>query len=196
MSRRRRPPSLTPEDVALWRRVTESVRPLETRRPDRETRGQAPAAEEAAAPPPPAASSRPTFPPLRSRASPPPPAAAVDKRLVRRAGRGRASVEAVLDLHGLTQRQAHARLAAFLRESQAAGRRLVLVVTGKGRIDGTGDWWEDTPRGVLRRAVPAWLETPELRPLVVGWRQAHVRKGGEGAIYVQIRRRRAGEPSP
>ncbi len=195
MSGRRAPPRLSPEDAALWRRVTESVRPIRAIDPHRDT-GQENAPTETG--------QAPQAPPSEPRGArteapkrlPHSPGGVVDKRLVRRIGRGKAAVDGVLDLHGLTQRQAFPRLLAFLRDSQTAGRRLVLVVTGKGRFDEAGDWWQEGARGVLRRAVPEWLATPEFRPLVVGFRQAHDRKGGEGALYVQIRRKRSGsEPA-
>lgn len=176
--------------------MTENARPLRGAMKKPTT---APAASDAAAPlrdplKPPQASTRlaPVAAPTAMPATPPP--GPIDQRLVRRIGRGRTSVEAVLDLHGLTQERAHAGLLTFLLDSQRLGRRLVLVVTGKGRADETGAWWEAGQRGILRRVVPEWLETAEFRPLVAGYRQAHARKGGPGAFYVQLRRRRAGAP--
>ena len=64
----------------------------------------------------------------------------------------------------------------------------MLVVTGKGEAEPLADWWAEGSRGVLRRAVPEWLATPAFRPLVVGFERAHRHRGGEGAIYVQLRR--------
>ena len=71
----------------------------------------------------------------------------------------------------------------FLRNAQTRDARLVLVITGKG---GRGD----SERGVLRRQVPHWLGLPELRTYVVGYEDAGVRHGGEGALYVRVRRTR------
>ena len=85
----------------------------------------------------------------------------------------------MLDLHGLDQDRARAALGRFLRQAQAEGERAVLVVTGKGS---RGD-------GVLRRSAPDWLSDPALRGVVAGWSQAHRRHGGEGAIYVALKRR-------
>ena len=88
-----------------------------------------------------------------------------------------------MDLHGLTQSEAHGALLHFLHAASARGARLVLIITGKG---GRGDG----ERGVLRRQVPQWLALPDLRDLVVGFEDAHVAHGGEGALYVRLRRRR------
>ncbi len=84
-------------------------------------------------------------------------------------------------MHGLTQAQAHSALLHFLHDAHAREARLVLVITGKGRGGETG---------VLRRQVPQWLGLPEFRSLVVGFEDAHVTHGGEGALYVRLRRAR------
>ena len=107
----------------------------------------------------------------------------LEQRKLRRLGRGLADVEARIDLHGMRQERAFAKLIAFLRERQAHDARLVLVITGKG-LDGGGDG-----RGVLKQAVPMWLGRPEFRDLVVGFSEAGRRHGGSGALYVQLRRR-------
>ncbi len=91
----------------------------------------------------------------------------------------------MLDLHGMTQAEAHGALMAFLRRSQAAGHRLVLVVTGKGRPE---DALRPGDRGILRRVVPHWLVLPDARPIVLGWTEAGPRQGGSGALYIRLRR--------
>src|ERR1019366_4885255 len=91
------------------------------------------------------------------------------------------AIDARLDLHGLTQSEAHAALLRFLRSAGARDARLVLVITGKGR---------GGEPGVLRRQVPQWLGLPEFRSLVLGFEDAHVTHGGEGALYVRLRRAR------
>lgn len=117
-----------------------------------------------------------------------------------RVARGKEAIDARLDLHGLTQAQAHAALLRFLKTASARDVRLVLVITGKGatalgatalgskiigkRGEGDGE------RGVLRRQVPQWLGLPEFRPYVVGFEDAHIAHGGEGALYVRVRRGR------
>jgi DNA-nicking Smr family endonuclease len=102
-----------------------------------------------------------------------------------RVARGREAIDARIDLHGLTQSEAHAALLHFLRSASARGARLVLVITGKGRR-GEGD----RDRGVLRRQVPQWLGLNEFRPFVIGFEDAHIAHGGEGALYVRVRKTR------
>jgi DNA-nicking Smr family endonuclease len=99
------------------------------------------------------------------------------------------SVDASIDLHGLTQTLAHRRLFAFLKETRAHGARTVLVITGKGR-PGEPAAFGAYERGVLRRVVPEWLGSVEFRPLVAGYSEAGRRHGGAGAIYVRLRRLR------
>lgn len=94
--------------------------------------------------------------------------------------KGRVPIEGKVDLHGLTQSEAHALLLSFLHRAYADGRRFVLVVTGKGSSLGSD--------GVLRRAVPAWLATPPFRPLVGAHEAASRRHGGSGALYVRLRK--------
>jgi DNA-nicking Smr family endonuclease len=98
---------------------------------------------------------------------------------MRRLTRERDPVGPRLDLHGLDQDQARARLAAFLRRARDEGWRAVLIITGKGS---RGD-------GVLRRMTPDWLAAPDLRDLIAGVSEAHRRHGGEGALYVALKRR-------
>lgn len=100
-------------------------------------------------------------------------------------------LELRIDLHGLKQTEAHHRLLGFLRHAQDEGARVVLVITGKGREPGdAGDWWQKGERGVLRRAVPAWLTTPAFQALVAGFQPAGRGHGGDGAFYVQLRSRK------
>jgi DNA-nicking Smr family endonuclease len=105
-----------------------------------------------------------------------------------RMARGSLAIDARIDLHGLTQAAAHRRLIKFLGEAQAAGAKLVLVITGKGRPDDRPLMGEE--RGVLKRLVPIWLGAEEMRTLVVGYETAGRGHGGEGALYVRVRSRR------
>jgi DNA-nicking Smr family endonuclease len=98
-----------------------------------------------------------------------------------RVARGKEPIDARLDLHGFTQHEAHAALLRFLRSAHDRDARTVLVITGKGRGGEVG---------VLRRQVPQWLALPEFRALVVGFEDAHVTHGGEGALYVRVKRAR------
>ena len=100
-----------------------------------------------------------------------------------RVARGKEAIDGRLDLHGLTQSEAHTALLRFLRTATARDARLVLVITGKG---GRGEG----ERGILKRQVPQWLSLPEFRTLIIGFEQAHVAHGGEGALYIRVRRTR------
>ncbi|SRR5690606_20491494 len=97
--------------------------------------------------------------------------------------RGRIGISGRVDLHGLTQREAHALLLSFLRQACAGGRRYVLVITGKG--SGQGE-------GVLRRVVPQWFSTPPFASIVGGFEEAARHHGGSGALYVRLRRKERG----
>ena len=124
---------------------------------------------------------------------PPAPLADFDRRKARQIASGKIEVEARIDLHGLRQRDAHARLRAFLLEAHARGHKTVLVITGKGGeepADGLGALVGERQRGVLRRNVPHWLEEPDLRAIVLSFTQAGLRHGGAGALYVQLRKAR------
>lgn len=194
--RRRGPRRLSDEERALWLKVAESVSPMKVERrvaakPKPQPRVPAdPPADPAgeAVPPPPR--KRTTVRPSGPVAAVPvtvslakPHLAPVERKTERRLARGAMDIDARLDLHGLRQDAAHRALRGFIVGAQKRGARIVLVITGKGR---TGDGDE---AGVLRRAVPRWLEAPDLRPLVVGVSVAHRSHGGDGALYVQIRRK-------
>ena len=115
--------------------------------------------------------------------------AVLDRRTLSRLSRGITAVDARIDLHGLTQSLAHRRLLRFLDEAQAHGARVVLVITGKGK-PGEPAEYGFAERGVLRRAVPQWLQSADFQPMVSGFAEAGRRHGGAGAVYVRIRRRR------
>lgn len=189
--RRRRP--LDPEEKALWEYVTRSIQPI---RPSK--RAEVARVEAIAEVPPEPAADTPArivkMMPAPAAPAPkpppgPPPLAPLEPKMRRRLSRG-AQVDARLDLHGMTQAAAHGRLIAFLRGAQGSGHSLVLVITGKGEamsvLAGEGG------RGVLRRLVPQWLGAPELRSIVLGFETAGRGHGGEGALYVRVRRDRGG----
>ena len=181
---------LTGAEIDIWRRVAETVTP----RPG----SQLPAAPEAPPPPLPAPVKVPhAAPPVPARSfpaasyappvsAPKPPPVGLERRYKRRVADGRIPVEAVLDLHGMTQSQAHSALHRFLLGAQRDGSRLVIVVTGKG-VKERGRWDAAEP-GVLRRAVPFWLRDARLREIVVGFEEASLGHGGAGALYVRLRR--------
>jgi DNA-nicking Smr family endonuclease len=171
--RRRR---LNEEERTLWERATDSVVPLrshagETTMPP-STVKPAPGLDPHA--PQPARLAKTSLPAIEP----------LQRRQKQRLARGSATIDARIDLHGKTQSEAQAALIAFLRQSQRDGARFVLVITGKGARAST----PAKQGGVLKRQVPLWLQLPQFRPYVVGFEQAHLLHGGEGALYVQVRR--------
>jgi len=186
MSRRRQ---LSDEEEALWAGFTRAIKPLKPLKPAAKTTLTSSTTPPAAnAPSPSQTGSHPVTP--RETPRPSPPLAPLGRRLKQRVARGREPIEARLDLHGMTQQQAHAALLRFLHRAQASGVKTALVVTGKGLRKSSSDAEHDAGRrpGVLKRQVPMWLALPEFRPLVVGFDDAHVGHGGEGALYVRLRR--------
>jgi len=105
--------------------------------------------------------------------------------------RGQLEPDAKLDLHGMTEAAAYRALSRFLVGAQQRGNRLILVVTGKGnprKEESTS--WMASPHGVLKQMVPRWLKEPELAPMIASIKAAHVRHGGDGALYVYLRKSR------
>lgn len=191
MARRR---GLTPEDKDLWARIARSATPLHPERPKPAEPGIRPAPKPAVARAPLPDFSIGQLVPARSAPLPHLPSPAqrlsqqplrMDHKTHRRMAQGKLAPEARLDLHGLTLAAAHPALIGFILSSHAQGRRLVLVITGKGR----GDHGPlPTRPGALRHQVPHWLHMPPLAPLVQQVTAAHYRHGGEGAYYVYLRR--------
>lgn len=180
-TRRRR--ALSDEERALWESVAKQTKPL--RKKPRLPKISPAAVEESSIATTPAGRSRPAGP-LAKRQAPakPPPLAPLGRRERSQLSRGRKEIEARLDLHGMTQTRAHRALQSFLQRASGDGLTFVLVITGKG---GAGP---ESGRGVLRRQVPEWLNLPEFRAFVVGFEQANIGHGGEGALYVRVRRAR------
>jgi DNA-nicking Smr family endonuclease len=170
---------LTAEEEELWSTVARSIKPLRDKAvPVRHAREGARSLPKAAARP---GTSAPASRVIRPSSAGMPTLIALRER--QRLARGRAEIAARIDLHGLTQAEAHATLLPFLRRAQAGGAKFVLVVTGKG----APDLVRGTERGVLRRQVPLWLSLPEFRSLVLGFDRADSVHGGEGALYVRLR---------
>ncbi len=190
--RRRRERSLSPDELRLWSHVARAVKPLKGRlAPEEEPAPTTPPQPAPVPPPPPGPRARgvpapPAAPPL-------PPLVPLERKTRLALGRGTRRVEGVIDLHGMRQTEAHGALMSFLHQSQARGRSLVLVITGKGAEGQAGPFEE---RGVLRRMVPHWLRLPDLRPLVLGFEEAAAHHGGGGALYVRLRRRRLPGEAP
>jgi DNA-nicking Smr family endonuclease len=172
---------LSDEERVLWKGVTRSIKPLRKRT----------AADHDPAPPPSTAPGKPPKPKPSTAAAPvalpkpagPPPLAPLGRRARQRLARGTDAIDARLDLHGRTQAEAHDALLGFLRQGQRRGDRTVLVITGKGGAS-------DGQRGVLKRQVPMWLRLPEFRAFIVGFEPAGIRHGGEGALYLRLRKAR------
>jgi DNA-nicking Smr family endonuclease len=185
---------LTADEERLWAAVARSVRPLRAKSTIK------PATKPSAVHPAKAVPSKPQSAgpnvtkssvakhlehapqPVAHKAKPPSPASAFALRERQQLARGKAEIGGRIDLHGLAQAEAHEALLRFLRRAQAEGAKFVLVITGKGGPGGD--------RGVLRRQVPLWLALPELRACVLGFDVAHVGHGGEGALYVRLRKGR------
>jgi DNA-nicking Smr family endonuclease len=192
MGRRR---DLREDERDLWEHVTRDVRKARVRKAE-------PAQKSVAEPKsPPAPRVKPLSAPARVLSPPQPkrtaPPFGVDGATAERLRRGKIEPDATIDLHGLTQAQAHARLVAFVRRGHVMGSRCLLVITGKGSPnvrDETAHRFvmpERSKAGVLRTLVPLWLE--ELRSFVTGVHSAHQRHGGGGALYVYLRRKRAAQ---
>jgi len=177
--------ALSDEEKALWRAVAKSTTPLR-RRKRTVVEDEADDAVSAIAPRP--RSGKPTSgrQAIAATGKPaPPPLAPLGRRERSKLAKGRNPIDARLDLHGMTQARAHRTLIAFLHRAHGDGATFVLVITGKGRaLAAAGE------RGILRRQVPLWLELPDVRHLVVGFEEAHIGHGGEGALYVRLRRAR------
>jgi len=157
------------EERALWRAAMRDVAPLASV-------GAAPPPAETPVELPPGPTRTPPHPgeaPPRRRREP---GAGLDRRSADRLRRGQLAIEARLDLHGLTQAEAHRALDDFVARAHDGGKRCVLVITGKS--------------GVLREAVPRWLHETPSRGRVLGFTPAQPRDGGAGALYLLLRRRR------
>lgn len=198
---------LSEEDQALWKRVSETAEPLQ-----RSRRGQSMA--ETPAPPearplpmPKPVSVDPArlepfelgaraktgngghdfMPSISERVGRQP--VQMDKKAYGRMTRGKLSPEGRIDLHGMTLEQAHPALVGFVMRSYGEGKRLVLVITGKGKSK-RDDGPIPVRRGVLKHQVPQWLQMAPLRSVVLQVREAHLKHGGSGAYYVYLRRTR------
>lgn len=196
------------DDHDVWSHTAQSIEPL------KKAKGRHhPAAERAAEMTPPAAAKHAAEPakskpdkavPGKGSAAtsakpkavpaPPPPIATFDRKKVRKIRSGQVEIEARIDLHGMRQDEAHSALVRFLLRCQSKEQRWVLVITGKGKLTDSDphapfDLTRPRERGVLKRNVPRWLDEPELRHLVVSYTTAAIQHGGEGALYIHLRKR-------
>ena len=168
---------LSADEIGLWRRAMRDVVPLRGRTgtlPELDRGHPARLVMDAGGTP----ALQTKSPPLPNRQPPLDAFAGLDRASAERLKRGRYPVEARLDLHGMTQAEAHRALNGFIVRSRALGRRVVLVITGHGRLSG----------GVLKAAVPRWLDEPELRRHLLAITPARQRDGGTGALYLLLRK--------
>lgn len=188
---------LTEDELALWQVVAKSVTPLKRRRakkPAASEEGVAAKAAPAAKAPPGKQPKRPKGPapvpaptiaapkPLPPLTPTPAPGAmpGIDKRQGERFRRGQMPIEGKIDLHGRTQAEAHDALQHFVERAFKAGKRQLLVITGKGMTQ--------SKSGILKTNVPRWLNEAPMRRLILAISQARPEHGGEGALYVLLKR--------
>ncbi|SHJ86547.1 DNA-nicking endonuclease, Smr domain [Shimia gijangensis] len=191
MTRRR----LTPEEVELWRKVTETAHrfhpeqarheaPKPKPKPVKVARARVAEFEVGAK-----AKSGPQkhnlLPGISERIARQP--IQMDKKMFGKLKRGKMLPDAKIDLHGMTLDRAHPALTGFVLRSHAEGRRLVLVITGKGKTR-SDDGPMPVRRGILKHQVPQWLSMPPLSTVVLQVAEAHLKHGGSGAYYVYLRR--------
>ncbi|HGG04900.1 MAG TPA: DNA mismatch repair protein MutS [Aliiroseovarius sp.] len=189
--RARKPRKLRPEEVVLWEKVAARTERL----------GPVARVEQAAAQAPKRSHTKPDLPDLThfevgvTAHRKPAPAKvqshsiAMDFKSYKKMKGGKIRPEARIDLHGLTLAEAQPRLIGFIIDQARQGRRLVLVITGKGR-SGYDDGPMPVRRGVLRHQVPHWLHSAPLKTLVLQTAEANRSHGGQGALYVYLRRQR------
>ena len=114
----------------------------------------------------------------------------VDKRVSSKMKAGKMGPEGTLDLHGYRLTQAKLALRGFLFSAYESRKRLVLIITGKGKPKAEWDLNLDY-RGVLRNEVPVWLEEPPLAGLILSVKTANPKHGGGGALYVYLRKNKS-----
>ncbi len=191
----RRPRHLSVDERALWDRVADTAQPLDPARP-------APLPDVITSKPKPVIAPDPlprfkvgqkvdprrpndVLPGIADRLSRAP--LNMDNKAYTRMKRGKLKPEARIDLHGMTMDQAHPELVGFILNSQAMGRRLVLVITGKGKLRDEGGPMP-ARQGILRHQVPQWMALPPLASAILQVTPAHLTHGGHGAYYVYLRR--------
>lgn len=190
----RKPRDLRPDERALWAKVKATTEPLNTKAkvtsspskgdqiPDPST---APAIQQQKPTPILATVGKTTKPPAISKTQ----KVSMDRQAFRKMTRGKMKPEARLDLHGMTLAQAHPALEAFIRNAYTSGKRLVLVITGKGKFR-DDDNVIPTKTGVLRHQVPQWLAQQTMTSMILQVAPASQNYGGSGAYFVYLRRGR------
>lgn len=174
------------DDTDLWHRVTRDIKPLH--------RPAAPPDQKPAAPKPRRAPQQaqktPDLERFPATAEPAPQPRQLDRRTEEKLRKGKMTIEGTLDLHGMTQARAQTALIDFTIAAQAAGKRCILVITGKGNSRKEAEtWFENTP-GILKQKLPHWVTIPPLDDLVLKHTQARPEHGGGGAFYLYLKRDR------
>lgn len=184
------------EDRHLWKLVSDTITPLNQRRAEElkaqmadflgEVPTPSPAPPTVQRGPRPAAYKLPKVQPHAPQPAPRPSLHQhpIEEPVAKKLAKGRLPIDSRIDLHGMTQDRARFALLDFLQMSQRAGDRIVLVITGKG----------SSGQGVLRQNVPQWLTLPPLSGVVNGFRTSHISHGGEGALYVRLRKPKMRRP--
>lgn len=190
---------LTEDELALWQAVAKSVTPLKRKRAKKTAIAEDAASKAASSapaqkappgkrpktpkgPPPVVPAALPPSKPLPQLTPAPVPGAmpGIDKRQGERFRRGQLPIEGKIDLHGRTQAEAHDALQHFIERAHKAGKRQLLVITGKGMTQ--------SKSGILKTNVPRWLNEAPMRRLILAISQARPEHGGEGALYILLKR--------
>lgn len=198
MSRKRK---LTPEEERLWRLAMKDTEPLgfllgDIAQPPPKSPPVKLHKSARAKPPKKAPVAPPLAPaPKRPLAKKEPVLHHLDRRSTQQVRRGQVHVDGKLDLHGMRQHQAHEALNSYVSSAQRSGKRIILVVTGKGQVAPSGHGWgrdDDSfgarGGGVLQSQVPQWLAQAPLRQMIFSVQQAHPHHGGSGALYVFLKK--------
>ncbi len=121
--------------------------------------------------------------------------AGIDRSTLKKFSKEEFPVEAVLDLHGKTEKNAFELVRNFITNAYMQNKRCIMIITGKGNYHKEQEEDIFAVRGILKNSVPNWLNTPELRPLILSYRHPSEARGGNGALYILLRRRRNTKPT-
>lgn len=111
----------------------------------------------------------------------------IDKTTLRKFKREEFNIEATLDLHGLTEDKAFTEVNNFIVQNYSKGKRCVVIITGKGlTVREEDDIF--TPKGILKKRVPQWLDMPQVRAMILTYKHPSERLGGSGALYILLKR--------
>lgn len=177
------------DETELWKRFTRDIKPIKRAPVSKPEKDKKKPAKKSAVP---------TRPPERIVITPglkaietvPTEARQLDKRTDTKLRKGKMTIDATLDLHGMTQARAQDALHHFIVSAQKSGKRCVLVITGKGNSKKTSEAWLEQKPGILKQRLPQWLEMAPLNRLVLRHYPAQAEHGGGGAFYIYLKRER------